>query len=352
MATNVPGAGSTPPINRSGPVRRAARPGLRRSLLALGAVLTVGLAACGTGASSAGSDGDTITMGTVPWLGYAPWAIADEKGCFDKAGIDVKLVNFNTDMESAFIAGKIDVENTATHMVPNVLKGGMKAKAVLLEDASLDADAILGGPDVTSIADLKGKKVAYEKGSTSDLLLQWKLQQEGMSIDDIDPVPMTAQASMTALAAGKVDAAVSYEPYIADTKASGAEFHTLGTAGEDEGLISDVLVVPQTMIDDHPDQVQGLVDAWGCAMDYEKAHPDESMQIMADALGSKVEDIEPTYKGVRLYDASEQSLLGGQFSSKVLPSVVKASMEAGLMDKDYTAGELIDPQFANTVAEK
>ena len=44
---------------------------------------------------------------------------------------------------------------------------------MLLEDLSTKADAILAGPGVNTIKDLKGKKVAYEEGTTSDILLRY-----------------------------------------------------------------------------------------------------------------------------------------------------------------------------------
>ena len=47
------------------------------------------------------------------------------------------------------------------------------------------ADAILAGAAITDVASLKGKTVAYEEGATSDLLLNYALQQNGMTLQDV-----------------------------------------------------------------------------------------------------------------------------------------------------------------------
>ena len=67
---------------------------------------------------------------------------------------------------------------------------------------------------VTDIKGLKGKQVAYEEGTTSDILLNYALAQNGMTIADIEKVPMPASDAGAALIAGKVPVAVTYEPYL------------------------------------------------------------------------------------------------------------------------------------------
>ena len=80
---------------------------------ALTATLTVGLLATpGAGASALSS----VSMGTEPWIGYAPWYIAQQEGYFTKYGLKVNIVNFEEDADrnAALVAGKTDVSNIAT----------------------------------------------------------------------------------------------------------------------------------------------------------------------------------------------------------------------------------------------
>ena len=103
-----------------------------------------------------------------------------------------------------------------------MVAAGLPVKIVTLLDFSLSADAIVAGKDIASVADLKGKQVAFEEGTTSDILLNYALASHGMTLADIEPVPMPAADAGSALIAGRVPAAVTYEPYISAARAQEA----------------------------------------------------------------------------------------------------------------------------------
>ena len=60
-----------------------------------------------------------------------------------------------------------------------MVAAGLPVKIVLLLDVSMQADAILAGKDVATIKDLKGKPVAFEEGTTSDILLSYASPRTG-----------------------------------------------------------------------------------------------------------------------------------------------------------------------------
>ena len=175
-----------------------------KGVLVSGVALTmaVAVAACGSSSTSGGGESTgaatsqaaeltTVGMGTQPWIGYGPWEIAKAQG-FDKAhGIDLQLSTFTTDADvtSAFASNKIVATNAASITVGRLLDKYPDQAIVLVEDISTSADAIIAGPSVASVADLKGKKVAYEEGSTSDLLLRYALGTAGLTMEDITAVP-------------------------------------------------------------------------------------------------------------------------------------------------------------------
>lgn len=70
------------------------------------------------------------------------------------------------------------------------------------------AIAVLVSPDsdIKSVADLKGKKVAYATGSYAQHLLALLLDQEGLSLKDVESVNLGAGDQPAALANGQVDA--------------------------------------------------------------------------------------------------------------------------------------------------
>src|SRR6185437_2203075 len=150
----------------------------------------------------------SFKLGLEPWLGYGQWQIAAAEGIFVKNGLEkVELVNFteDKDINAALASGQIDGANIATHTAMAMAAAGLPIKIVMLEDISMSADAIIAGKDIQSIADLKGKQVAFKQGPDVKLLY---------------------------------------------------------TAGEDPGLVSDVLVVRDEVLKSKPGQVLALVQSW------------------------------------------------------------------------------------------
>src|SRR5262249_23123153 len=145
---------------------------------------------------------------------------------------------------------------------------GVPIKAVMLEDFSLTADAILADRSIRSIKDLKGKRVAFEQGSTSDILLNAALQSQALTVRDIRAVPMPAADAGAALIAGRVPVAVTYEPYISAAREKDPDLKVLYTAGANPGIVSDVLAVRSDVIRSRGADVARLVHSWDDALRY------------------------------------------------------------------------------------
>jgi len=303
-------------------------------------------------ASDAGADDvTTVGIGTQPWLGYGPWYIAEENGYFEDEGVDVELTSFmnDADMTAAFASGRIQMANSASHSVLQFIEQGLDVTIVLLLDASEQADAILTDGTITSVADLAGQSVAFEEGSVSNLLLGYALQQEGMSLDDITPVPMDPAEAATALLGGSVHVAVTYEPYISEARATSNSFEAIYYAAEKEGLISDVLVVDNDFLAAHPGAVQKVVDAWGPAIDYYESEPDAARAIIADSVGSDVESLDTAFDGVKFFSLEQNATeLGGDYLTSVLPSVQDISAQIGLVEGGLDLDSIVDSSFVES----
>lgn len=263
---------------------------------------------------------ETVKIGVQPWLGYGPLWIADQKGFFKENGVDVQLINFTWDQDvaAALASGNIQVISAATNTVILNMNNGVDLKAFMIMDGSTTADAVLAGKDVATITDLKGKSVAYEKGSTSDLLINYALNSNGLTLADVEAVPIAAADAGLALIAGRVDVAVTYEPYISAALAQGPEFKVLYTAGEKPGLISDVLAAETSFIASNQQDLVGIIKAWDEAVTFLRDNPEEGGKIIADAVGSPIEEFNTAFAGVHLYDRAENdAALKGEFQANV-----------------------------------
>jgi NitT/TauT family transport system substrate-binding protein len=211
---------------------------------------------------------------------------------------------------------------------------------------------MLSDGSVTDIKGLKGKQVAYEEGTTSDILLNYALAQNGMTIADIEKVPMPASDAGSALIAGKVPVAVTYEPYLTLAMQQNPKVKMIYSAGENPGLISDVFVVREEFLKEKPGQVVALLKAWDAALaDYRKDTAG-GRAIISEAVGAKPEELATAFDGVVYYSLAENKTdLAGSFSTKVVPEVHKAARTAGILQKDVDLSTAIDARFVDAATK-
>jgi sulfonate transport system substrate-binding protein len=78
------------------------------------------------------------------------------------------------------------------------------------------------GSGITSIAQLKGKKVGYVQSTTAQYFLYRLLVQNGLKWSDIQAVPLTPQDGVAALSSHSIGALASYGNSIITTQQQGA----------------------------------------------------------------------------------------------------------------------------------
>jgi NitT/TauT family transport system substrate-binding protein len=330
----------------------------RRVIIKTGAAALMMSAAGGMALAQdipAAPESGPIKMGIEPWLGYGQWHIAAKKAYFKQVGLDdVEIINFNTDADinAALAAGQLQCGNIATHTAMNFIAAGLPLKIVALLDVSKTADAMVSDGSVTDIKGLKGKQVAYEEGTTSDILLNYALSQNGMTIADIQKVPMPASDAGSALIAGKVPVAVTYEPYLTLAMQQSPKVKMIYSAGENPGLISDVFVVREEFLKEKPGQIVALLKAWDLALaDYRKDTAG-GRAIIAQAVGAKPEELATAFEGVVYYSLTENKTeLAGNFSSRVIPEVHAAARTAGILQKDVDLTTAIDSRFVDAATK-
>jgi NitT/TauT family transport system substrate-binding protein len=333
-----------------------------RSAAAAALILVFGaLAACGgtsDGAAAGGNEVDVassaapkdaveLSVAINPWIGYGPWYVAEAKGFDYKHGVDLKFVNFvdNKDLYAAVASGRLDSTHALVSTALRFQATKVPLKVALFQDVSTKADALIGAKGIKSIADLRGKKVAYEEGGGHEMLLRLALEKAGMTLKDIDGVPLAADKAGTALIAKQVDAAVTYEPYISQALSKSAGSSIVTSAGDFPGIISDVWEISDKFAKEHPDAVSGALAAWNDGVEYFRTHKDEAIKIVADVAKVDPKELAATYDGVKLYNAQE-SLTYLESDFQPLATEILGIMKAQKsIDGDADPATLVDPSF-------
>ena len=118
-------------------------------------------------------------------------------------------------MLDALNVGSIDLGSTGD--IPPIFAQAAGADLVYVgvEPPKPKAEVILvpEKSDIKSVADLKGHKVAFQKGSSSHNLLLRALQEAGLKFTDIQPVYLTPADARAAFQQGNVDAWAIWDPY-------------------------------------------------------------------------------------------------------------------------------------------
>jgi len=272
----------------------------------------------------------TIKIGTVIWIGYGPYYVADALDLFKKSGVKVDLQIFT---DPALIPPAIESGAVAGGMVTydqviGVVAKGSTQRVVMPIDYSNGGDAIVTSTSITKVADLKGRKVAFNPLSPSDFLLSYALKTAGLAEKDIEPVNMTPEAIPAALASGSLLAGVTYEPSVSQVigMGDGKKFHVLFSTKNAPGLITDVLVFKKEYIKSNPKEVRALIQGYIDGLAYMKKNPDEAAKIIGKALGISAAEVKEQLSGVYNLEAKE------------LPSVFAKTADTTSF---FVSGELI-----------
>ena len=246
-----------------------------------------------------------VKVGVSDWPGWVAWYVAEQKGFFKKNGADVKLVWFAnyTDSIGTLSSRQFDANSQTWSDTLGPLAKGLPLKAILVNDNSAGNDALMVGPKITSFAQLKGKKVALEQFSISHFVLATALAKNGMKMDDVKIVNLSAGDADAAFISGKVDAAVLWNPWVNQIEKSG-KGKALFTSKDMPGLVPDLLVAQDKAIQTKRKELVGMIKAWFETEKFIREQPAEAAKIMAKVVSMTPEEYTVFLPGTRFFDAA------------------------------------------------
>jgi NitT/TauT family transport system substrate-binding protein len=279
--------------------------------------------------------GKPLKIGLVTWLGYGPFYVAQEKGFFKENGVEVVLERIEGDVErrAAIASGNLDGVALTLDTMIALRSHDIPLKTVMAIDASNGGDGIVAVQGIGKIEDLKGHEIAFPLGLPSHFFLYSVLKEHGMGMADVKPVYMDADQAGAAFAAGKIDAAVTWEPWLSRAREIGRG-HVLVDSKSYPGQIADVLFMREEVIAKRPRDIEGLIKAWYKAVDYIKQNPAETKTIMAKSFNLPEETVELLLPGIRLEGKEgNQAAFGSEQQRGHLYSLYDRISDAWLAEK-------------------
>lgn len=253
------------------------------------------------------------------WPGWVAWEVAIQKGWLKDAGVDAEFLwfEYGPSME-AFTAGKVDAVMVTNGDALVTGANGAKNVIVMLTDYSNGNDMIVARPGITSIKDLKGKKIGIEVGFVEHLMLLNALKKNGLTEADVTIVNTPTNQTPQVLASGQVDAIAAWQPNSGQALKAVAGSTAIYSSADEPGLIYDTITVsPQSLAQNRAAWVK-LVSVWDKVLTYinDPATKADALKIMAARTGSTAEDYAAFIGGTHFLSlATSAKIIASQASS-------------------------------------
>lgn len=221
---------------------------------------------------------------------------------FTPPGYKIEVFPYETptDGKNAVVTRSVDF---GTYGLAAATLGGAAGEPVVIIGAQCNRGmAVVSGVNsgISTIKDLKGKKVAILPGSTQEVVILDRLKMEGMSIKDIQPIRVAFSDMPAALERGDIDAYVGAEPGPSISLAKGVGKIVEYPYSTPTGSVNMVMTTHESMTKDNPELVKVFLTIHRKATEYAMANRAAFIEMAAQKLGQPKKTIEIAAPNVEL----------------------------------------------------
>jgi NitT/TauT family transport system substrate-binding protein len=231
---------------------------------------------------------------SVPDPAHLPLHIAEAKGLFKREGLDVQLVQFESDSAAAqgITAGAVDLNAGSITVVIDAFVAGRDLVA-FWSDSNLPGYGWYGPTKYGSIRELKGHgRIGISRlGSLTHRISAWAVAKAGLDPEkDVSYIQAGGPLDrVAALKAGQVDVIPATAPgmFILEQDGFKALLQLKDVMPEFQ---FETLCARQGFLRQNPETVRAAIRAWVHAVQWAKQNPDEATEILMKRLGAKNEE--------------------------------------------------------------
>jgi sulfonate transport system substrate-binding protein len=215
------------------------------------------------------------------------------EAAFKPLGVDIQWVNFQfgPPLLEAINVGSVDFGyvGDAPPIFAQAANAGIRYAAAVKQGGGTQAIIVHSESPIRSLADLKGKRIAFGKGSSAHNLLVATLEKAGIAWSDIEPIPLAPADATAAFARGSVDAWSIWDPYLALAELKGNA--RVLVFAKDIHQPNAFVIVRADFVEKYPSVVTRLNDVFASEGVWANAHHEEVAQAQAAATGVDIEAI-------------------------------------------------------------
>jgi sulfonate transport system substrate-binding protein len=262
-----------------------------RFSLSIAAALLAAFATFGAGAQSTGAAQQPAKVLRIGYQKSGLLAILKAQGSLDDKlkplGYSIKWFEFpaGPQLLEALNANSVDFGYTGAPPPVFAQAGGVNFVYVGAEPSGRHSEAILvrGDSALRSVAELKGKRVALQKGSSSNYLLLEALKKAGVRYEDIQPIYLAPADARAAFESGTVDAWVIWDPYYASAQQA-LKARTL-VDYSDLNAPNNFYEATRDFAQQHPDVIGAILGQLRTTGLWVNDHPVQTAELIAPKVG-------------------------------------------------------------------
>lgn len=302
-----------------------------------------------TQASSNENNETVLRIAAQPYPLYTPVYVAYRLGYLDEelnaVGAKYEWKSFKSGplVNEAVAAGEADLGFMADLPAIIAKSTGLPIEVVSNVAYGEKGIAVLAKADspIKSVADLKGKKVAYATGSYAQHLLALLLSKEGLTLNDVQSVNLGAGDQPAALASGEVDAIVIWEQYISQLTSDGTAKVIADGTGVKRGNM--VTYAVSDYANKKPKVIEAYIKALNRADEVIKNEPEKAAEAVAEDFGVNKElmlKIIPNFTFSTEFTEDDIA---------EIKNVKDFSLESGIISKDVDIDSFINKKYLDAI---
>ena len=222
--------------------------------------------------------------------------VAKEKGYFDKQGLDVQILTFTSGKKclETVLGGAADIATTAEAPTTAAAMANQPIAFLARMEYSDLKTLTASKQNISSIYDLKGKKIGFTAGTGGEVYTIELLKKASLSPDDVRLVNLRPKDMLPALASGSIDAYNTWEPYISNgEKVLGNKASQINT----KGIYSETFNIVTTVdyLNNNKKVAEKFMKALINAEEWIKANRNKAITLIAKTVGMKRDALAPIW---------------------------------------------------------
>ncbi len=245
-----------------------------------------------------------------------------------------------------FQTGKADAATLTIYETILAASQGTPLKIVLLLDYTIGSDGVVAKNSISSLLDLKGKRIGVERGTIAHFTVLKALEKAGLDQTDVQLVSLDLEGLQRAFLHDQVDAVGTYEPYMSNLARQGAG-HVIFSSRDIPRAICDVLFVKESIARDHPEVIDHWVEAWNDVLNFKGSDPEDYLRTLNRLNGTPIPDIRESFNGIFFTNLAENRIAFGTqerpgYLLESLKNMQEFMLEQGVIQQRLALEDLVE----------